>query len=64
MSQSIQSADRTTHIKIVAVSLVAAILVVAVGISARNFSIAEDSPTMTKAGGFVHFSIQDNSTVR
>jgi hypothetical protein len=64
MSQSVRSADRNTHIKIVAVSLMAAILVVAVGISARNFSIEEASPTMTKAGGFVHFSIQGNSTVR
>jgi hypothetical protein len=42
----------------------AAILVVAVGISARNFSINEDSPTVTKAGRSVHFSIKDNPTVR
>ena len=64
MSQSVRSADRTTHIKIVAVSLMAAILVVAVGINARNFSINEDSPTVTKAGRSVHFSIKDNPTVR
>jgi len=64
MSQSIRSADRGTHIKIVAVSLMAAILVVAVGISARNFSIDDESPTLAKAGRSVHFSIQDNSTVR
>jgi hypothetical protein len=64
MSQSIRSADRSTHIKIVAVSLMAAILVVAVGISARNFGIDEDNPTVTKAGRSVHFSIKENSTVR
>jgi hypothetical protein len=44
MSQSIRAADRTTHIKIVAVSLMAAIVVVAVGISARNFSIEGIEP--------------------
>jgi len=64
MSLSIRSADRGTHIKIVAVSLMAAILVVAVGISARNFSTSEDSPTVIKAGRSVHVSIQYNSAVR
>jgi hypothetical protein len=64
MSQSIRSADRATHIKIVAVSLMAAMLVVAVGISARSFSIDRDSPMVTKAGRSVHFSIKDDSTVR
>jgi hypothetical protein len=64
MSQSIRSADRATHIKIVAVSLMAAILVVAVGISARSFSIDEDSPVVAKAGRSMHFSIKDGSTVR
>jgi hypothetical protein len=64
MSQSIRSADRNTHIKIVAVSLMAAILVVAIGISARNFSIDEDASVLTKAGRSVHFSIKDIPTVR
>jgi len=64
MSQSIRSADRGTHIKIVAVSLMAAILVVAVGVSARNFGINEDNSTVTKAGRSVHFSIKENSIVR
>ena len=64
MSQSTRSADRNTHIKIVAVSLMAAILVVAIGISARNFSIDEDTSVVTKVGRSVHFSIKDNPTVR
>ena len=64
MSQSIRSADRTTHIKIVAVSLMAGILVVAVGIGARNFGVDEDSATVIKAGRSAHVSIQDNSIVR
>lgn len=64
MSQSIRFADRTTHIKIVAVSVMAAFLFVAVGISARNFSIDDGAPVVTKAGGSVLFSIKDNSTMR
>ena len=35
MNHSLVTADRTTHLKIVAVSLVAAIVVVLVGITAR-----------------------------
>ena len=60
MSQSIRSADRTTHIKIVAISLMTAILVVVVGNSARNFSIDNDNPVVIKAGRSVHFSIKGN----
>ena len=64
MSQSIRSADRTTHIKIVAVSLIAAIMVVAIGINARNFSTEEVGPIVTKPGKSMQFSIKDNPTVR
>jgi len=35
MNYSLATADRTTHLKVVVVALVAAILVVAVGIAAR-----------------------------
>ena len=38
MNHSIYSADRTTHLKIVVVALVAAIVVAGFGISARNTS--------------------------
>jgi hypothetical protein len=64
MSQSIRSADRNTHIKIVAVSLMAAIMVVAIGISARNFGIDGNTTVVTKPGKSVQFSIKDNPTVR
>ena len=43
MNHSLHSADRSTHLKIVVVALVAAIAVVAVGISAR----VSDSPSVT-----------------
>ncbi len=38
MNHSIYSADRSTHLKIVVVALVAGIAVVGFGISARSFS--------------------------
>ena len=38
MNHSIYSADRSTHLKIVVVALVAGIAVVGLGISARSFS--------------------------
>ena len=38
MNHSIYSADRTTHLKIVVIALVAGILVAGLGISARNTS--------------------------
>ena len=55
---------RVTHIKIVVVSLVAAIAVVAVGISARNFGVNVDTPVVTKSGKPVNFSTKDIPTVR
>ena len=61
---TIQSADRTTHIKIVAVSLMTAILVVVIGINARNFNVDEDASVVTKAGKSVSLSIKDVPTVR
>ena len=44
MSPSLLNAGRTTHLKIVAVALVAGIVVIAVGINARtsNFTTARD----------------------
>jgi hypothetical protein len=70
MNSSLWSADRSTHLKIVAVSLVAAIAVLAVGISAR----ISDSGTMTariqtdgpvvKAGKPTTVTVNDLSTIR
>ena len=43
MNHSLVTADRTTHLKIVAVSLVAAIAVILVGITARIISSASNA---------------------
>jgi len=64
MNASIRSADQTTHIKIVVVSLLAAIIVVVIGISARNVDVGADNLVISKAGKAVNFSIKDVPTVR
>ena len=65
MNHSIYSADRTTHLKIVVVALVAGIAVAGFGISARSNS---DDYTQTahviKAGKPVAITSSDVSTVR
>ena len=66
MNHSIYSADRTTHLKIVVVALVAGIAVAGFGISARSNS--DDGYTQTahviKAGKAVTVTSSDTSTVR
>jgi hypothetical protein len=66
MNHSIYSADRTTHLKIVVVALVAGIAVAGFGISARNTS--DDGYTQTarviKAGKAVTVTSSDTSVVR
>jgi hypothetical protein len=65
MNHSIYSADRTTHLKIVVVALVAGIVVAGFGILARN---SDDSFTQTarviKAGKAVTITSSDTSMVR
>ena len=66
MNHSIYSADRTTHLKIVVVALVAGIAVAGFSISARNNS--DDGYTQTarviKAGKAVTITSTDSSVVR
>ena len=69
MNWSMYTADRTTHLKIVVVGLIAAILVSVIGISAREFNLGTDiltaqAPTVIKAGGPVVFTDQGRTTIR
>ena len=65
MNHSIYSADRTTHLKIVVVALVAGIVVAGLGISARSNS-DDNSQTagVIKAGKPVTITSSGGSTVR
>jgi hypothetical protein len=66
MNHSIYSADRSTHLKIVVMALVAGIAVAGFGISARTFS--DDGSTQAarviKAGKPVVVTSSNTSTVR
>lgn len=67
MNHSIHSADRSTHLKIVVVALVAGIAVAAFGIAARtnaDFSQTAQSTHVIKAGKPVVVTSSDISTVR
>ena len=65
MNHSIYSADRSTHLKVVVVALVAGIAVAGLGISARN---TDDGYTQTarvmKAGKAVTVTSADTMMVR
>ncbi len=67
MNHSIHSADRSTHLKIVVVALVAGIAVAAFGIAARNnadFTQTAQSNQVVKAGKPVAITSSGTSTVR
>jgi len=69
MNWSMYTADRTTHLKIVVVGLIAAILVSVIGISARELNLGTDimaaqAPTVIKAGGPVVFTDRSGSIIR
>ncbi len=66
MNHSIYSADRTTHLKIVVVALVAGIAVAGFGISTRNTSDEGFTQTarVIKAGKAVVVTSSDASLVR
>ena len=65
MNHSIYSADRTTHLKIVVVALVAGIAVAGFGISARsNSDDYAQTAHVIKAGKPITITSSDASTVR
>jgi hypothetical protein len=64
MNHSIHSADRSTHLKIVVVALVAGIAVAGLAISARTSADYTQTAHVIKAGKPVAVSSSDTTTVR
>ncbi|HEX2363771.1 MAG TPA: hypothetical protein VHJ00_01915 [Bradyrhizobium sp.] len=64
MNQSIHSADRATHLKIVVVALVAGIAVAAFGIAARTNVDYSQTAHVVKAGKPVVLTSSDGAVVR
>lgn len=65
---SLETADRTTHLKIVVVSLIAAIAVVSIGIAAHprvdNALTAQANGPVVKAGKAVVYTRADGPVIR
>ncbi len=64
MNHSIHSADRSTHLKIVVIALVAGILVVGLGISARTNTDYSQTAHVVEAGKPVAVTSSDTMMVR
>lgn len=69
MNWSMYTADRSTHLKIVVIGLVAALLIAVIGIAAREYNLGTDiltaqAPTVIKAGEPVVFTDRSGSTIR
>jgi hypothetical protein len=69
MNWSMYTADRTTHLKIVVVGLVAALLIVVIGISGRELNLGTDimtarAATVIKAGTPMVFTDRNGPIVR
>ncbi|MBX9844036.1 MAG: hypothetical protein K2Z80_19725 [Xanthobacteraceae bacterium] len=65
MHPTLRRAGSTTHLKIVLVSLVAAIVVVVVGFNARTTSFyTADGPAVVKAKPAADYAGQQRATVR
>ncbi|MDP3690095.1 hypothetical protein [Bradyrhizobium sp.] len=64
MNHSIHSADRSTHLKIVVVALVAGIMVTALGISARTTTDLSQTAQVVKAGKPITVTSSNASLVR
>ena len=64
MNHSLHSADRSTHLKIVVVALVAGIVVAGLGISARTNSDYSQAAHVVKAGKSIAVTSSDVAVVR
>jgi hypothetical protein len=64
MNHSIHSADRSTHLKIVVLALVAGIAVAGFGIAARSGSDYTQTAHVIKAGKPMAVTSSDTSVVR
>jgi len=64
MNHSLHSADRSTHLKIVVVALVAGIAVAGFGISARTNSDYSQTAHVVKAGKALAVTSSDAAVVR
>jgi hypothetical protein len=64
MNHSLHSADRSTHLKIVVVALVAGIVVAGLGISARTNADYTQTAHVIKAGKPIAVTSSDTMVVR
>jgi hypothetical protein len=69
MNWSMYTANRSTHLKIVVVGLVAALLITVIGISGRELNLSTDimtarAATVIKAGGPVVFTDRTAPVIR
>jgi hypothetical protein len=69
MNWSLYTADRATHVKIVAVGLAAALLIAVIGISAHQLNLGTDimsaqGPVVIKAGGPVVMTDRQAPVIR
>ena len=64
MNHSIHSADRSTHLKIVVMALVAGIVLAGLGVSARTNADYSQTAHVVKAGKMVTVTSSDASLVR
>ena len=64
MNHSLYSADRATHMKIVAVALVAATLVAGIGITARISTDSSLEARVIKAGEPIAMTSSETRTIR
>ncbi len=69
MNWSMYTADQTTHLKIVVVGLLAALLISFIGVAARELNLGTDimtaqAPTVIKASAPMVFTVRSGPVVR